>query len=240
MIEFEGFVVRVTPFRENDVMINAISRDGFRSFLAKGVLKFESKNAPSVSQFVKSRFCLFKGKDGYFLRQGTLIEAYSELKENLTGLSVIDFISEVTNLLVHAEDAIKVYPLFEKIAEVLKEGFDPFSAALIYLAQVLKYIGYGIEVDKYSICGKISPLVDVSYKNGGFICSDCLNSLNGSGEIMPRKMKILRYIFRVDIEHIGEVSFEKNECVNLLKELTSFTINVAETELKSVKLLTKI
>lgn len=239
MIEFDGIVIRSTPFRDNDAMVNVVANDRFHSFLAKGVLKFESKNSSSVNLYSKSHFQLSKGKEGYLLRSSELLDSFQNIKNSLSALAVLDFIGEVTNKLVISDDASNVYPFLEKSLTLLNAGFDPYSVALIYLAHILNQTGYGLDVDSCVICGQTSQIVAVSYKDGGFICQNCFDPLNHV-KCNARKLKIIRYIFKVDLNNFGQVSFEKDECLNILEELGKFVFDIIQIDLKSLKLIKKL
>lgn len=238
MIEFEGIVIRTTPFREHDLVVNVLSNDKMRSFLARGALKMDSKNASSVNNYAHSRFAITKGKDGFSLRSGELLDSYEHIKEDLSRLAVLDFIGEITNKLVQSDDAPYLYGYLEKSLQLLNSGFDPYTVAIIYFAKVLNVAGYGLEVDSCVFCGQKSQIVAINYMDGGFICEDCFDSLNHA-KSSPRKLKILRYIFKVDKERFGQVSFEKEECLELLNELASFCHEVTQVEIKSLSLIRK-
>lgn len=239
MVEFEGIVIRVTPFRDKDAIVNVISKDKLRSFLARGVLKLESKNAPSVNMFVKSRFQVSKGKEGFSLRVGELLNSYEKIKTNLNALAVMDFVGELTNKMIQADEVESLYPFFEKTIVLLNSGFDPLSAAILYFARILLGTGYGLDVDNCVSCGKTSQIVSFSFKDGGFICADCFNPLKHE-KLNSRQLKIWRYIFKVDLANYGKVSFEKQETLKVLNELAEFVTDVAQVELKSLKLLRKL
>ena len=173
------------------------------------------------------------------LRVGELLNSYQKAKTGLDSLTVLDMLGEITNKLVQSEDAPKVYHELERAISLIDEGFDTLTVGLIYLAHVLNVIGYGLEVDSCLICGKTSQIVAVSYADGGFICQDCFDALNHV-KCSARKLKIIRYIFKVDAPNYNKVSFEKNEVIELLNELHDFIYDVVQIDLKSIKLLKKI
>lgn len=239
MLEFEGIVIRTTVFRDNDLMVNVISSDKMYSFLARGAMKYQSKNAPSVNMYVKGRYQLSYGKEGKSLRNGEVIKSYEQIKGNLSSLAVLDFIGEVTNKLIINEDAKEVYQYLEKSLDLLNAGFDPLSVAILYLARVLNVIGIGLNVDSCQKCGKTSQIVGVSYSDAGFICADCFDSYNGP-QVNSYKLKVIRYIFKTDLENFGKVAFEKDAVVEILKELGEFVLQNTSTKLKSLELITKL
>ena len=238
-MEFEGIVIRLTPFRDHDAMVTVLSIDKMRSFLVRGALKYDSKLGPSANMYTRSRFQLMRGKDGYALRNGEIIDSYENIKTNIDCLAVEDFIGELTNKLIQSDDAGEVYPSLVRSLELLNSGFSPYTVALIYFAKVLSVAGFGLNVDSCQICGKKGDIVALSYKDGGFICRDCLSPLKHV-KSDPTKLKIIRYIFKVDLPNYNKVEFDKKICVSLINELAKFLDDVAQLNLKSIELLKKI
>ena len=238
-MEFEGIVIRSTPFRDHDAMVTVLSNDKIRSFLCRGALKYESKLGASVNIYTKSRFLINRGKEGYALRNSEILNSYEKIKTNIESLAVQDFIGEITNKMIQEDDASSIYPYLEKSLDSLNNGFHPFSIALLYFAKVLTVAGLGLNVDSCQICGKKDDIVAVSYSDGGFICRDCFSPLYHK-KSDPNKLKMLRYIFKVDLANYVRVDFPKKESLELINELAKFLDNVNQLNLKSIELLRKI
>ena len=238
-MEFEGIVIRRTSYKEGSAMISVLTKDRIRSFLAKGVLKITSKNAPSVNLFTKSRFQTFNGEEGDWLRVGEVICSYPNISKDFEKLAILDFISEITNSLIGTNDAKDTYEFLKKTLECLNGEFSPLTALLIYFAKVLKAGGYGLDVDSCAICGKKEAITALSYKDGGFICQNCFDA-STHVKTEPRKLKILRYIFKVDLNNFTKVAFGNDECKAIILELCDFLNYVSQIEFKSLTLLSQI
>ena len=238
-MEFEGIVIRRTSCKEGAAMINVLTNNKIRSFLAKGVLKTTSKNAPSVNLFTKSKFNVYHGQDGDWLRQGEIVESYPNIIKDFEKLAILDFISEITNSLLGTNDCGDVYHFLEKTLQCLNSDFSPLTATLIYFAKVLKAAGYGLDVDKCAICGKKEAITALSYKDGGFICDKCFDASNHA-KTDVRKLKIFRYIFKVDIENFDRVAFGNDEAKQIIFELSEFLNFASQIEFKSLTLLKQI
>ena len=238
-MEFEGIVIRRTSYKEGAAVISVLTKDKIRSFLAKGVLKITSKNAPSVNIFTKSRFQTFKGREGDFLRVGEVISSYPNITKDFEKLAILDFISEITNTLIGTNDAHEVYSFLEKTLESLNGDFSPLTALLIYFAKVLKAAGYGLDVDSCVICHSKEQISALSYKDGGFICKNCFDE-NNHAKTDPRKLKILRYIFKVDTDNFEKIAFSNEECKSIIFELCEFLSFSSQIEFKSLNLLRQI
>ena len=238
MKEIEGIVIRLTHFRDNDMMVSVLTSEKIISFLARGVMKIESKNAPSVNIYNKSRFTLSSSKDGLSLRNGEIISSYQNAKESLSTLVVLDFLGEITNRLILSEDAPKAYIWLEKCLECLSQGYDPLTIALIYLGAILRISGNSLEVDSCLICHQKRPIVAMNYSKGGFICEECLLSLNGS-KTPVGELKILRYIFKVTPETLSRVCFDVKDAKHVLKDLEKFIEQQLDISLKSISIMDK-
>ena len=238
-MEFEGIVIRRTSYKEGSAMISVLTKDRIRSFLAKGVLKMTSKNAPSVNLFTKSRFQTFNGEEGDWLRVGEVLCSYPNITKNFEKLAILDFISEITNSLIGTKDVQDTYRFLEKTLECLNGDFSPLTALLIYFAKVLKASGYGLDVDSCAICGEKHAITAISYKDGGFICQKCFDASNHVKSDV-RKLKIFRYIFKVDTDNFTKIAFSNEECKAIIFELCEFLNFTSQIEFKSLTLLSQI
>lgn len=240
MLEVEGIIIKSTPFRENDAMITMISSDRLYSFLAKGVLKFSSKNASSVSLFSKSLLTLTRSKEGLSLRSGLLLESFNLTNASFKTLVSIQLIGEITSTLIIQKDECKaIYLALEKIFSLFNNGFSSLTLSLLYFAYVLKTIGYGINVDKCVKCGRKQQIISVSYEDGGFICQNCFDPYKHK-KVTKRKLQIIRYIFKVEPDYFNRIEFSDEECLSIINELSEFVCLKLDLRLTTIKLLSKI
>ena len=238
-MEFEGITIRSTPFRDFDAMVTVLSNDKIYSFLVRGALKYESKLGPSVNLYTKTRFYIVNGKEGKTLRSAEILDSYENIKTNIDSLAVVDLLGELTNKVILSDDANKIYPNFVRCLELLNEGFSPYTLAIIYFAKVLDVAGFALNVDSCQICGKKDDIVALSYNDGGFICRNCLSPLKHV-KSNPNKLKMIRYIFKVDIPNYPKIEFEKKACLEIIRELAKFLEDNTQLNLKSIELLKKI
>ena len=238
-MEIEGLIIRQTPFQDNDMMITLLAKEKIYSFLARGVMKIDSKNASSVNLFTHGKYSLMSGKNGKTLKNAEIINSFPNIRKDFSKLAGVDFISEITGKLISEDKTTEFHECLLKVLSLLNDGFDELTLYLIYFASALRISGYGLDVDECVNCGQTSHINSVSYADGGFICSDCYNPLNHT-KCTARKLKIIRYIFKVNPEQIGAVEFEKEEVKELLKELIDFASDKADLYLKSIKLLKNV
>jgi DNA repair protein RecO (recombination protein O) len=231
----EGYVIHLSSYRENDAMVNVLTKDGISSFSARGILKPNSKNGGACQLLSLSRFSL-SGKDG-----GTLAEAIGVTpvngKDDLGTLASFSFLAEITAKTVQSEEAVEIYPWLDGTLKAIAKGFDPLTASLVYFAHVLVIEGYGLNVDACVYCGEKNGIAGLSYSDGGFVCKNDL--ADDSLKISPRKLKIMRYIFRCGLSDISRVSFEKEETKDLFRELGRYLNDLTGVTLRSLAILEK-
>lgn len=238
-MEFEGIVLRVTPFKEKDAMVNVLTASGIFSFMARGILSLDSKNAASLTQYAFSRFEFSEGKGtGLSLKNGTLLKSYDQSFKSLDRLAALSVLGELALHGVGEEEAAAIYPYFKNALEAIESGFDLLTTVIVFFAQVLKTSGYGLEVGHCVFCDSTKDIVAVSYQDGGFVCKNCLDT-----ETMhtadARYLKIIRYLFMVGPDDIRRVSFTKEECLGILNEFKEYAFDQLGLTLKGHELLVR-
>lgn len=233
----EGYVVHHTQYKENDAMVSVLSKDGLFSFLARGVLKPTAKNAASCQLLSHSRFSLGQEKNGSYSLKESEVLKMPDGKDSLERLTAFSFLAELTSKLVQNDEAIGAYPFLEAAMEGIAQGVDAFTEILLYFAHVLLIAGYGLDVDECVFCQSKTEIAGISYADGGFVCKEDLQ--DGVEACDPRKLKILRYAFRCKVGDFPRVSFEKEECQDLLRELSQYANDLTGVSLKSLDLLLK-
>ncbi len=238
LIEKQGYVLRLSPYKETDAMVTAFNEGGLFSFLARGVRKMTSKNAASCQVLSLSRFSLLTSADG---RSLTLSESEPispmPQKEELSWLGALSFLAEVSVRFSEEGGGAEHYPVFAKAMDAIRNGYPILSACLLYFASILNNLGYGLQVDGCVLCGKKEGIIGISYEEGGFVCEDCADELTERPG--ARDLKILRYAFRYKVEDFGRVAFEDKESVRLLVQLARYAENCTGVRLKSLALLEK-
>ena len=217
-------------------MVNAISSDGFFSFLGRGVKKLTSKNASSVQPFSLSEFLLMRSNSGSLtLKQGTLEENY-QIEDSIEAMTVLSFLQELTLKVVQEDEAPLAYPYLLKACSSIKEGKDPLTIGLLYFAKVLLNSGYGLDVDECVVCHKRKGIIALSYEEGGFLCKDHFECVEDEKPDLT-KLKIVRYLFRCGESDFPRVEFDRKETLPLYGELGNYLENLTGCRLKSLSLI---
>lgn len=238
-VNLEGIIIRLTVFKESDAMANAIGPTGLFSFFARGIGKLTSKNAGGVQSLSHSKFTLAIGSQGsYSLKEAVAFESFV-VSDNLTALSVLSFIQEITAKIVQTDEAIDAYPWLLTSLRAIKAGGEPLTIGLIYFAHLLQNGGIGLDVDECVVCHKKTGIIAISYEDGGYVCRDCYDP-ETMQTASTKKLRIIRYLFRCGLQDVARVRFEKNECLPLYEEFARYLSDLTGTTLKSLDIVKKL
>ena len=234
---YEGYVIRLAPYRENDAMITFLTADRVLSFCARGVKKPTAKNHAITTPLAKLRISLSESASGTNLKECQWL-AYPDPADQFLRAAVLSFLAELTAKMLPGEEPRELYPWLEGAMNALEDPKgSAWTIALIYLAQSLRLSGYGLAVDGCVICGRKTDIVGISYDEGGYLCRNDIRSDLDRRD--ARTLKIIRYIFRLSVSDISRIAFSPEECRPLLFELASYLGEVTGIALHSLSLLKK-
>lgn len=234
---YDGIVLRTIDYKETDLLVDILTDEGKKCFLARGAKKLTSKNAPSLRLLTKGTFVIATNLSGKgTLKESAPIRAMNP-KEDLPSLFALNFVAEATNAFsqYETESERKVYRFLDATLSKINDGYDPLSASLIYLSYILKTNGSGLDVSECVRCHSKRNIVGVSYQEGGFLCKTHI--AEGDALLSPYALKVIRYCFMVEADTLKDVVFEKKTTIHLLKDLAEFSKDQFGIKLKSVELL---
>lgn len=235
MSDVEGYVIRLSAYKDSDAMVNVLTENGLVSFLARGVLKTTSKNAPACQLLSYSRFSLNEGKTAGIALKEALSLQVVDGRDSLARLASFSFLAELTSKVVQEDEGKAVFPWLKASLNAIAGNADALTCSLIFFAHVLEIAGYGLDVDECVYCGSKKDIAGISYSDGGFVCRNDLQE--GVNALDARNLKILRYIFRCHLEDVPRVAFTKKECQDLFAPLGIYLNDLTGVTLKSLPIL---
>lgn len=232
----EGIVIRTVDFKDNDQIVELITRKGRFSFLARGTKKVTSKNASSLLMLTKGKYTLFEGIQGGLSLKEATIERTMSANDDIDRIFALNFLGELlrtfTNELTNFQN---VYEVLDETLKNINEGFDPLSACLLFFAKILKENGIALDVSKCVRCQGKRNIVGLSYADGGFICKNDIQS--ESERKSAYELKVIRFAFLAPIEKMGTISFAKKTALSLLREWGDFVEYGFGVKIASLKFL---
>ena len=237
-------ILRVTDYKENDALISTISADhGMMSFIAKGLLKPESKNAAACQPFSESAltFDYQEGRGLQVLHSANLLASHRPLREDLTKQTVMAVIAELCQHVL--EDnydrhlSAEVYDTLKTSMESLEAMDKALHILAYFMVRSLEWLGIEPQVDECTVCGD-TKINSISMDEGGFVCQDCQKELQS-----PIFTAEFLYAFRV-VNKVNATNFKRYlayqaPAMELLDYLYDFMVFHGNLSLKSWAFLKK-
>ncbi|MFA7032305.1 MAG: DNA repair protein RecO [Bacilli bacterium] len=230
-------VISVTPYKESDAIVNAISEDGAIAFLARGILKPQSKNAGLNTNLVIADIELSESNNKYpILKSSLILSSPIQLNSDLSYLGVLMVINEATKIMLQDEEKKLIYSSLIEAINALKEGLDPWMIMLIYIGRIFKYSGYEFEVNKCVFCGSKKDIKTFSFSDGGFVCSHCLRQ-DTKRDLSNEQMLLLRSVISADSFAVSSPYASSENKKIIFRKFLEFIVDSYGIHLKSASLL---
>ena len=156
----KGIVLRETETKEADKILTLLTQDrGKIPVIARGVRRKSCKYAACAQPLVYSEWTLYQKGDWYYANEGTTIELFNGLRNDLDAMALGFYFAEMTEAVVAEETAA------QDILRHLLNGLYALSALrkpplLVKPAFEMKLMclaGYEPLADSCAYCGKTEP-----------------------------------------------------------------------------------
>lgn len=202
-------ILSQNDYKENDALLKTFSFEkGIVTFIAKGLLKSESKNAAACMPFSESNLT-YDDKEGsglQILHSASLNVSHRALREDLNKQTVMTIICELTEVLLKdTYDQSLVQDCFNVVKQCLRtiETTDKYAHTITYfLISALIWLGVEPQVDECTLCGD-NQINSFSMEEGGFICVNCQKEIQS-----PIFTTEFLYAFRV-VNKVTSDNFER-------------------------------
>ena len=232
-------VLSITQYKEKDAIIDAISENGDITFLAKGILDPKNKNAQINNVLSIADIELNEGNYKYpVLKSATIEFVPMKVTNDYYYLSSLLLVAEATKTLLQDEEKEAIFDKLIAVIHALKVAKEPWAILLTYFAELLKITGYEFEVNHCVFCGTKQGIITFSFKDGGFVCKDCLED-DMERDLTTNQMLLIRSAF--NSEEISEKMFEctKEDGLKVLNKFFEFIQDSYGVSFKSAALINK-
>ena len=214
--EIEGIIIREIPYGETSKIIHVYTNEGVISIMCKGAKTLKSHFRATNLKFTYGRFNIYyKENKLSTLRSVDIINPLSKIKNDITLLSYINYITELTTQILK-QTTEDIYEDYLNTILKIESGLDPLIMSNILEIKYLDYLGVGLNLDSCVSCGRKVNIITIDGDRGGYICTNCYqNEL-----IVDKKtIELLRMYYYVDIKSISKLKISdkvKNEINHFL------------------------
>lgn len=230
-------VLSVTPYKNKDGVVNALTENGMISFYARSIMDPKNKNSAINNILAVADIDVAEGKIKYpVLKTCSIIQSPLGVKNDYSILSAVMFIEEVTSRLPNDDEKNLLFNKLLDALNALKNGKNPFVTSLIYVSYLLKITGYNFSEDECALCNSKDNLKAFSFIDGGFICKKCLCEAH-EWLIAGDNLKAFKLAYSASNFDVESEYFTKEIVIHLLKEISQFIFDFYGIKLNSISLL---
>lgn len=208
LIEVEGFILKETPYGESSKIINVLTKEnGVIGIMCKGAKSMKSKLRSCTQSFTYGVFSLhFKEEKLSTLVNVDIIDPLKNIRQDLTKISYVTYLAELTSQVVKDVNVDKIYDDFIETILKIEQGLDPLILTNIIELKYLPLLGVGLNLDSCTHCGNKTSIVTIDASYGGLICKDCFRN-----EVIvdTKVIQLIRMYYYVDIKSINSINVKK-------------------------------
>ncbi|SCX93604.1 DNA repair protein RecO [Alkaliphilus peptidifermentans] len=245
LIKTEGFVIKNRKYSENDSLLAIFTRKaGKINAIAKGARKPKSNLLAGIQPFCYSDFVLYKGRNLYTVSQCEPKQIFYTIREDLNRLAYGSYVLELTETVTtEGQTNNRLFNLLGKTLHILaKEDIEINTVIRAFELKFLVYSGYRPSLNSCVSCGsKEIANIRFSFKEGGIICPQCVQTDPFAVKISDVTIKLADYLLHKDIMEIQKLKIHdslNNQLKKLIKKYIMTHIN--KYEFKSLEIVDKL
>lgn len=230
-------ILSLSPYKEKDAIVNAISKNQIITFLARGIKDPKSKNSAINNPLTIADIELMEGDFKYPILKGSK-QLFTPLTIDMNSkyLGAIMLMSEIINNLFPDEDKANLFDALEGAVVALKKSNDWLMTLLIFMSYAMRNGGFELEVNRCVCCGTKKGIVAFSFLDGGFLCEKCANEATDY-DLSKNQMLLLRSIFNSRDYHLLELPYNKDDALFLFNKFIEFMEEAFGYHFKNLRLI---
>ncbi|MDX1437391.1 MAG: DNA repair protein RecO [Anaerolineales bacterium] len=211
----EAIVLRHSDWGEADRIVTSFTREkGKLRAVAKGARKMRSRKAGHLEPFTRVSLLLAVGRSMHIITQAESLEAFLDLREDLTLIGYASSMAELTDrFTIEEEENHSLFRLLGNSLRRLDEGVDPQLATRYFEIRLLDLMGFRPNLTECVERGEEIQPEDqfISAAIGGVVCPRCAPKVRG---LRPISMQALKYL-----RHFQRSSFAEAERAQISPEI---------------------
>lgn len=209
----KGLILREVRYKEADRILTVLTEDmGKITVKARGALRKSSKTAAATQLFAFSELTLFENKGKWSVNEGSTIEEFKGLRNDITALALASYFAECAEAL--SEEDTPEPRLMRLVLNALfalsNELYTQEHIKAVFELKLMAISGYEPDLYACSVCGKEPEAPFFSAQNGVVCCENCRNeTVSANVRLNSDALSAMRYIVESDMRKM--MSFSLSE-----------------------------
>lgn len=231
----EVVIIRLTPYREKDYIVNALSNAGIITFRAPGALGLKSKFAGKLFLYALVEIELRDTKAGQTLSYIESLNNAAKIFSNYDKVIALNFIGEIIQKILKDDDSVKeTFSLIKNTLIALSITIHNLSLVYVFLTNLLRVLGLGLVIDRCVYSGAKQNIVGVDLSAGGLVAKGYVKE--NAILLNAEEVKMLRYGFMINETELLRHEFSDSEVGRLLQIMvvyleTTYNFKILSNEL---------
>ncbi|MBQ8193192.1 MAG: DNA repair protein RecO [Bacilli bacterium] len=206
--KFEGIIISETPYGDTSKIINIYTKEhGVIGVMCKGVKSLKSPLRTKTLKYTYGYFYIkYNEKKLSQLIDVDIINNFTNIKNDITLISYLSYITELTNQVVKQNDDETIYNLYISTILKINEKQNPLILTNILELKYLDYLGVGLNLDSCIKCGSKKEIITLDPDEGGYICKNCYQN---EKILDPKSIKLIRMYYLIDINSISDINISE-------------------------------
>ena len=194
----KALVLREVRYKEADRILTLLTdSDGKITARARGALRKSSRMAAATQQLTYAELTLFGNKGRWTVNEGTVIEPFTGLRDDMVRLSLGCYFAECLETLSVEDqpDAALLQLGLNSLYAVSKGLRSPEQIKAVFEMRLMCLTGYEPNMAACPVCGKTEieePMLSV--EEGAVFCRTCRKVSHGGVTLCNESLAALRYI----------------------------------------------
>jgi DNA repair protein RecO (recombination protein O) len=224
-----GFIFKFQEVGESDKIFSIFTKEfGKIEILGRGIRKISSKLREGMELFSISQIEFVEGRKQKILVGAQIVERFKKIKKNIKKLSIVYKISQLIDCLIRGQEKDeRIYRLIFQILSRLNRYSQrkEIFYYVFFFWKMVYFLGYELNFDFCFSCSKrLQEKIYLDFYNGGVVCPKCFKNVKIQREISKEIAKILKAIFREELEFVERLKIDKDK-LNVLFSLSEDYFN---------------
>lgn len=232
----KGIVVSLSKYKDNDAIINVLTKDSIIPISIRGAYSKNSKYLKFAHTFYEGEFEIYKGNTKYFkLKNVNILFDSESFYDDYSILVCLELIKEVFTKAFSNDEFTNNYLLLSTTLKHLASKSDVVKYTLLYVGFFIRISGYAIVTNRCEIANKDENIY-FSFENGGLVYAN--SSLDSDIKLDNEEVSILKTIFENKYAiAASKLNFENTNYLSVLTILCNFISYYNNINIVSLKML---
>lgn len=229
-VKVTGLVLKSIPYKEKDKLITLFTLErGKITVKARGVMSIKSKLAPTCCIHNVGYYELDEKGGFYTLIGCETIDTFFDLSQNLEKFYVAEIFAETADR--HLNECQVSESFFLRLLNFYKilvyENISPKLLLLKFLTEIIAE--NGVELDYSPICARCGKSITkhrFSYAIYGFVCENCISTMEKTVLISEENANMMRLIIGANFDNIREIAMCESDFKEIMRSLYVILHNI--------------